>query len=141
LRQALLVLLSVFVVLGPARAAEDAAVSPFIAHIANLAVYVRAAPICGVRTTRWSRDLFDSIVAIVEQTRDGNAAHRPSSEDVMAAMNRVSDAHRTGETIAQLNPSSTCVNARRSEGLRRADALVQRHRDRRLHSLGREFSL
>ncbi len=75
MRPALLVLLSVFVALGPARAAEGGVVSPFIAHVAGLAVYVRAAPLCGVRTIRWSRDLFDAIVAIIEQTRDGNAAH------------------------------------------------------------------
>lgn len=124
-----------------ARADDLPRVSPFIADIASLGVYVGAAPACGVRSIRWSRDLFDAIVDIIERTRDGNAANVPSSSDVMNAMERVRDAHRNGEKLVHLKPSSSCQNMRASSGLARADALVGRHRDLHRHRPRYEVAL
>ena len=124
-----------------ARAKDVPAVSPFIGEIAGLAVYVRAAPVCGVRSGRWSRDLFDAIVGIIEQTRDGNAAHVPSHADIVVAMGRVAEAHRSGEALVRLKAGSSCQNLRGSEGLIRADALVRRHRDQRVVAGGPEVAL
>ncbi len=127
---------------APSVAAQEVpAVSPFIAQIAGLAVYVRAAPACGVRSVRWSRDLFDAIVGIIEQTRDGSAAYVPSHTDIMLAMQRVADAHRTGEMLVHLNSGSSCQNLHRSEGLVRADALVRRHRVRHAAPTDQELAL
>ena len=123
-----------------ARASDTPSVSPFIAQITSLAVYVQAAPLCGTRSLRWSHDLFDAIVGIVEQTRDGDATHLPTPADISKAMGDVTHAHRTGEMLVRLK-SSSCQNVRSSAGLVRADALVRRHRDKRLTGLGREVKL
>lgn len=90
---------------------------------------------------RWSRDLFDAIVAIVEQTRDGNAAHPPSSTDIRTAMDHVTEAHRNGETLVRLKPSSSCQNMKSSAGLSQADALVRRHRDMRVIGVSGDLEL
>lgn len=141
LRAILLAVLGLLAGALGARAQEVSAVSPFIGQIAGLAVYVRAAPACGVRSQRWSRDLFDAIVGIIEQTRDGNAAHVPSHSDVVVAMGRVAEAHRSGEALVNLKPWLSCQNMQRSEGLVRADALVRRHRDQRAVASGPEMAL
>ena len=113
----------------PARAAEPP--PSFITHVTRLAFFVEAAPLCGLRSLNWSHDLLDALVAVVELTRDGSAAHNPTPSDIEGAMRHVKYVHDLAAPTVTLNPHA-CQNARQSAGLRDADGMVRRLREGRL---------
>lgn len=118
-----------FLAMAPARAADTPAVSPFIRTISRLALYAEVAPLCGLRSARWSHDLLDAIVSVIERTRDGNAAHTPNARDITDAMRHVQAAHGLAVPVVATNTATTCQHAGLSDGLRDADGLVRRLRE------------